>query len=88
VDELPVKDGHVLLPVPELPVYVELAAGQSIEVVPQNWGEKFAKATVSQRLPRVPANIRPIRRTRIPAEDSQRPTRELVLDAEVKAQLG
>lgn len=42
--ELPVKAGLALLPVPELPVYVELAAGQSIEVVPKNWGENFARA--------------------------------------------
>ena len=32
-----------IVPVPELPVYVELAKGQSIEVVPTAWGENLAR---------------------------------------------
>lgn len=44
VGELPVEAGRAMLTVPELPVYVELAAGQSIEVVPQSWGENLALA--------------------------------------------
>ena len=36
--DLPVTAGRVTIPVPELPVYVELAPGQSVEVVPVNWG--------------------------------------------------
>ncbi len=38
------EQGRVLLPVPELPVYVELAAGQSLEVVPDAWGTNLARA--------------------------------------------
>jgi hypothetical protein len=40
---LPVVAGKVLLTVPELPVYVELAEGQNIEVVPTNWGANLAR---------------------------------------------
>lgn len=36
--------GEALLPVAELPVYVELAAGQAIEVVPTAWGTNLARA--------------------------------------------
>lgn len=41
---LPVKAGQVTLPVPELPVYVEPARGQTIQVVPQNFGANLALA--------------------------------------------
>ena len=40
---LPVQSGRVLLPVPELPVYVELAANQTVEVVPTTWGPNLAR---------------------------------------------
>ena len=39
---LPVKAGKATLPVSEIPVYVELANGQSIDVVPLNWGPNLA----------------------------------------------
>jgi hypothetical protein len=40
--DLPVVNGQVTLPVGQTPVYVELAAGQSIAVVLQNWGPDLA----------------------------------------------
>ncbi|MCW3051808.1 MAG: hypothetical protein JWN14_978 [Chthonomonadales bacterium] len=40
---LPVKADITLLPVPELPVYVELAPGQTIEVVSTAWGPNLAR---------------------------------------------
>ncbi len=43
--EIPVQDGKAILPVPELPVYVEPAKGQTIEVVPTNWGTNLARAS-------------------------------------------
>jgi len=42
-EDLPVRDGAVVLGVPELPVYVELARGQTIEVVPTDWGPNLAR---------------------------------------------
>ncbi len=41
--DLPAAGGRVTLPVPELPVYVELAPGQTIEVVPADWGPNLAR---------------------------------------------
>ena len=41
--DLPVRDGLATLPVPELPVYVELARGQKIEPVPTAWGRNLAR---------------------------------------------
>jgi hypothetical protein len=41
--QVPVADGRAVLEVPELPVYVELAKGQSIDVVPTAWGENLAR---------------------------------------------
>ncbi len=40
---IPVKDGVAVLPVPELPVYVRIADGQEIEVVPLDWGPNLAR---------------------------------------------
>lgn len=40
--DLPIVGGQVVLPVPEVPVYVEMAAGQTIQVVPVNWGTNLA----------------------------------------------
>jgi len=40
--DLPVAAGQVTLPVPELPVYVELAPGQTLEVVPTDYGPDLA----------------------------------------------
>ena len=40
--DIPVTAGRVTIPVPELPVYVELAPGQTISVVPVNWGPNLA----------------------------------------------
>jgi len=40
--DLPVTAGQVALPVPELPVYVELQPNQSIAVAPMNWGSNLA----------------------------------------------
>ncbi|MDP9173934.1 MAG: PA14 domain-containing protein [Planctomycetota bacterium] len=40
--DLPVVNGQVTLAVPEIPVYVEMAQGQSISVVQQNWGPDLA----------------------------------------------
>jgi hypothetical protein len=41
--EIPVHDNHVLLDVPELPVYVELPPGQSISVASTEWGPNLAR---------------------------------------------
>ena len=41
--DLPVTNGQVILPVPEIPVYVELAAGQTLAVAPMNWGNNLAQ---------------------------------------------
>lgn len=41
--ELAVAAGRAFLPVPELPVYVELTPGQTIEVVPPDWGPNLAR---------------------------------------------
>lgn len=41
--DLPVRDGHVQLPIGEVPVYVELAPGQDIGVEPLNWGPNLAQ---------------------------------------------
>jgi hypothetical protein len=41
--EAPVANGIARLSVPEIPVYVELEAGQRLEVVPQNWGQNLAR---------------------------------------------
>src|SRR5579871_5884872 len=43
--DLPVTGGLATLPVPETPVYVELAKGQSIAVVPTDWGADLALAS-------------------------------------------
>lgn len=40
--DLPVTNGMVTLPVPEIPVYVEMVPGQTIQVVPVNWGPNLA----------------------------------------------
>ncbi len=40
--KLAVRGGVATLPVPELPVYVRLARGQQIAVVPTNWGPNLA----------------------------------------------
>jgi hypothetical protein len=40
---LPVRNEQATLEVPNLPVYVEMAPGQSIEVVPLNWGRNLAR---------------------------------------------
>jgi hypothetical protein len=42
--ELTVENGRALLPVCELPVYVELSEGQSIDVIPTAWGTNLARA--------------------------------------------
>ena len=44
VADLPVVNGQVTLPVPNLPIYVELAAGQSIQVVQPAYGADLALA--------------------------------------------
>ena len=41
--DLTVTGGQVTLPVPELPVYVEMASGQTISVVPVSWGPNLAR---------------------------------------------
>ncbi len=41
--DLPVVAEHVTLPVAELPVYVEFAEGQNVEVVPQDFGLNLAR---------------------------------------------
>ena len=40
--DLPITAGHATLPVPELPVYVELAKAQTIDPVPTRWGPNLA----------------------------------------------
>ena len=40
--DIPVTGGQAVLPVPELPVYVELAAGQTIQPVPVDYGPDLA----------------------------------------------
>ena len=40
--DIPVAGGQAVLPVPELPVYVELAAGQTIQPVPVDYGADLA----------------------------------------------
>lgn len=40
--DLPLAAGRVTLPVPELPVYVELAPGQSLQVAPTDYGPDLA----------------------------------------------
>jgi hypothetical protein len=42
--DVPITGGHVTLAVPELPVYVELADDQNIEVIPQDFGPNLARA--------------------------------------------
>jgi hypothetical protein len=41
--QVPVVNGRAVIDVPELPVYVELAKGQTIDVVPTAWGENLAR---------------------------------------------
>ncbi|MGI4790162.1 MAG: discoidin domain-containing protein, partial [Janthinobacterium lividum] len=41
-EDLPVMAGKAILPVPELPVYVELAPGQTVQPVPADYGTNFA----------------------------------------------
>jgi hypothetical protein len=41
---VPVQAGKVLLTVPELPVYVQLQTGQTLDVVPTNWGRNLARS--------------------------------------------
>lgn len=41
---VPVRAGHATVEVPELPVYIELATGQSIDVAPTAWGPNLARA--------------------------------------------
>jgi hypothetical protein len=43
VSSIPVVNGKATLTVPEVPVYVEFGAGQSVEVVPTNWGANLAQ---------------------------------------------
>jgi len=42
-EDLPVRHSRAVLPVPELPVYVELSKGQTIEVLPTDWGRNLAR---------------------------------------------
>jgi len=42
--DLPVRNGLATLPVPEIPVYVEMAKGQTIKVVPTDYGPNLALA--------------------------------------------
>jgi len=42
--DISVVSGKAMLPVPELPVYVELAKGQTIDVLPFDWGANLAMA--------------------------------------------
>ncbi|MGB2936796.1 MAG: hypothetical protein WBD05_01150 [Phycisphaerae bacterium] len=42
--DLPVTNRMATLPVPEIPVYVEMAKGQTIEVVPMDYGPNLALA--------------------------------------------
>jgi hypothetical protein len=39
-----VVNGQVTITAPEIPVYVDLQSGQSVQVVPQNWGTDVAQA--------------------------------------------
>jgi len=41
--QVPVAEGRAVIEVPELPVYVELAKGQTIEVVSTAWGANLAR---------------------------------------------
>jgi hypothetical protein len=41
--DLPVVNGRVILEVPELPVYVELAEKQEVDVLPLVWGDNLAR---------------------------------------------
>jgi hypothetical protein len=43
-EAIPVKEGLAYLVVPEVPVYVELAPGQTAEPVPMNWGGNLSRA--------------------------------------------
>ncbi len=58
--DLPVRAGGAVLPVPELPVYVELAKGQTIEALPTDWGRNLARdegvSAVAANLPAPPKN--------------------------------
>lgn len=40
--DVKVKDGLATLNVPELPIYVELAKNQTLDVVPMDWGQNLA----------------------------------------------
>ena len=42
--DLPVKNNRVLVPVPELPIYIEVAKNQSVRVLPINYGNNLARA--------------------------------------------
>src|SRR5206468_1998425 len=39
---MPVVNGAVTLTVPEIPIYIDLQPGQTIDVVPQNYGADLA----------------------------------------------
>jgi hypothetical protein len=41
--QVPVRNGVAVVPVCELPVYVELAKGQTVEVVPEAWGKNLVR---------------------------------------------
>lgn len=43
--DLPIRNGQAYLPVPEIPVYINLAADQSIAVKPMAWGGNLARAS-------------------------------------------
>ena len=64
--DLPVTAGRVTIPVPELPVYVELAPGQNIEVIPADWGPNLllqqgvtgaSSGSGANPFPNIPQNI-------------------------------
>lgn len=40
---VPVRAGRAVVEVPELPIYIELEPGQTIEVIPQDWGVNLAR---------------------------------------------
>lgn len=40
---LPVKNNRVLVAVGELPIYIEVASGQSVKAIPTNWGNNLAR---------------------------------------------
>lgn len=42
---VPVVNGRVTIDVPEVPVYVEMSNGQTIDVVPDSWGTNLASAS-------------------------------------------